>query len=115
MAIMLGFTMLVIPGIVIAIGWSMAVYVMFEWNKNPMEALRISNELTNGNKWRIFGIFILVSIVCQIIVLICLAIPLLNIILAPCSIIFVIAVYISINAAIWKQLKTNTDIKELSE
>jgi hypothetical protein len=53
-----GIAMGVIPGIVISISWSQAVYLMLDRQINPVEALTLSNRITYGYKWRIFlGVF----------------------------------------------------------
>ena len=51
-AIGLGFGF--IPGFVIAIAWSFAVVLFVDKDMSALEALRESNRLTYGNKWRIF-------------------------------------------------------------
>ncbi|MBN1617561.1 MAG: hypothetical protein JW875_09660 [Spirochaetales bacterium] len=45
---------LIIPGIVLAIAWSLALLLAVDKEKNPMEAISLSNKITYGNKWAIF-------------------------------------------------------------
>ena len=47
-----------VPGIIIGIAWSLSVLLAIDKGKSPMEAISLSNKLTYGNKWRIFGIYI---------------------------------------------------------
>ena len=54
-AISVGFMFGIIPGIVISIAWNYAVVLFIDKDMNTLEALRESNRLTYGNKWRIFG------------------------------------------------------------
>ena len=54
-AISVGFMFGIIPGIVISIAWNYAVVLFIDKDMNALEALRESNRLTYGNKWRIFG------------------------------------------------------------
>ena len=49
----IGLVLLVIPGIVLASGWSLAHYIMIETNKNPVDALKESWALTEGHKLNI--------------------------------------------------------------
>jgi hypothetical protein len=59
-----------IPGIVIAIAWSLAILLVVDKGKNPTEAITMSNNCTYGYKKKIFGINFLLSLIVSIIVLI---------------------------------------------
>ena len=61
-AVFAGFLFGVIPGIVISFAFSMGIYIMLDHKVNPIEALTVSNELTYGNKWRMFFINLLVGL-----------------------------------------------------
>jgi len=65
-----GMIFFIIPGIVIAIAWYLAPMLAIDKGKNPSEAITLSNNITYGNKWRIFGIFFLVGLVYFVVVLI---------------------------------------------
>lgn len=50
-----------IPGIIISIGWSLAIYILLDKGVAPGEAMIRSNKATYGYKWTIFGVsFVLV-------------------------------------------------------
>lgn len=66
-AIIAGILFGIIPGIVISIAWSFATVLFVDKNLNALEALRESNSLTYGNKWRIFGAEFLVVICLEIV------------------------------------------------
>lgn len=71
LGIFAGIIFLFVPGIVIAISWSQAVYLLIDKKMNPVEALKVSNDITYGHKWTMFlGIFFLVIIYQVIAVLI---------------------------------------------
>lgn len=58
-----GLLFLFFPGIVIALAWSQALYLLIDKRMNPIDALKTSNDITYGHKWTIFfGIFFLVLI-----------------------------------------------------
>ena len=61
-AISVGFMFMFVPGIVIAYAWYIAVILFVDKDRNALEALRESNKLTYGNKARIFGIEIVLSL-----------------------------------------------------
>ena len=54
-AIAVGFAFMFIPGLVLCVAWSFAAVLFVDKGMNALEALRESNRLTYGNKWRIFG------------------------------------------------------------
>lgn len=54
-AISVGMAFGFIPGLVISIAWTFAAVLFVDKDMNALEALRESNNLTYGNKWRIFG------------------------------------------------------------
>ena len=54
-AIGVGFMFMGIPGFVLSVAWSFAAVLFVDKGLNALEALRESNRLTYGNKWRIFG------------------------------------------------------------
>ena len=56
----IGVFFLIIPGIVIALAWSLAILLVVDKGKNPTEAITLSNNCTYGYKARMFGIYSLV-------------------------------------------------------
>ena len=54
-AISVGFLFMGIPGLVISVAWSFASVLFVDKDMSALDALRESNRLTYGNKWRIFG------------------------------------------------------------
>lgn len=47
---------MLIPGIIISIGWSLAIYILLDKGVAPGEAMIRSNKATHGYKWTIFGV-----------------------------------------------------------
>lgn len=47
---------MIIPGIIISIGWSLAIYILLDKGIAPGEAMIRSNKATYGYKWTIFGV-----------------------------------------------------------
>lgn len=50
---------LFVPGIVMGIAWSFAIYIFLEKKASPMKALMLSDKATYGEKWTIFFITLL--------------------------------------------------------
>jgi hypothetical protein len=74
MGITAGYLFVIIPGIVISIAWSQAIFLLIDKEMNPTEAITVSNKLTYGKKWTIFLanfiLIIILSIAIYILVLI---------------------------------------------
>jgi hypothetical protein len=103
----------IIPGIVIALAWSLTQLLVIDKGKNPSEALTISNNCTYGYKGRIVGIYVLLSIGFSVVSFILLGIGMATGIsffmvffsfLAILVWIFALFVFIGIQASIYKQL-----------
>jgi hypothetical protein len=60
--IMLGLVLLIVPGIILLLMWSVAVPALVVERIGVFEALARSNELTKGAKWRILGLAIIIFI-----------------------------------------------------
>ncbi len=57
----------VVPGIVLAIAWSLGVLFVVDKGESPLEALNHSNEATYGKKWTIFGGLLVLGIIVMIV------------------------------------------------
>ncbi|WP_334164942.1 YciC family protein [Phenylobacterium sp.] len=67
LAVALGSLLLLVPGIMIAIAWCVAVPVLIAERKPIMDTFGRSAELTRGNRWRIFGL-VLIYVVAYVII-----------------------------------------------
>lgn len=52
--LMAGFVLLVVPGIIWAIQFSMAPYLVIDKKMNPIDAMKESSKMTKGIKWQLF-------------------------------------------------------------
>jgi len=68
--IMLGFVLVVIPGIIAMLMWSVAVPVYITERTGVFDALRRSRQLTSGHKWAIFGLLLAFGILSMVIALV---------------------------------------------
>ena len=57
-----GLLLLIIPAIILAIGWSMVSVVIVDKNLGPMDAIKASLRLTNGHKLSLFVFFFLAGL-----------------------------------------------------
>ncbi|MDR2038221.1 MAG: hypothetical protein LBQ60_09880 [Bacteroidales bacterium] len=58
---------LVVPGIVIAIGWSLSIFLLIDKQLSPTQAMIQSNKATYGYKWTIFGVSFLLMLAVAIV------------------------------------------------
>ncbi|HEX8238470.1 MAG TPA: hypothetical protein VF574_01895 [Allosphingosinicella sp.] len=59
----LGFLLLIVPGVILYLMWSVAAPALVEERLGPIEALGRSRYLTRGARWQIFGLTLVVLIV----------------------------------------------------
>ena len=53
---------IIVPGIIINISWSLAIYIMLDKEVSPSDALIMSNKATYGYKWIIFGVSVVLGV-----------------------------------------------------
>jgi len=103
----------VIPGIVIALAWSLAILLVVDKGKNPTEAITMSNNCTYGYKARMFGIYFLVCLVFSVTQSILVGIGsaadndgviFITSFIVVLSTVFQIFVFIGLQASVYKQL-----------
>ena len=70
LGVTLGMILLVVPGIILALMWYVAFPVCIVEKAGPVESLSRSRELTNGYKWTIFGIALIVAVASAVIPLV---------------------------------------------
>lgn len=119
-----GFAFGIIPGIVIAFAWDLTIVLFVDKELSALDALRESNRLTYGNKWRMFGILFLFGL--AVIVVIAIIAALFGIgdvrwleaigdILIAAIAICVVPVACGIDASIYKQLSSGEILDEEPE
>ncbi len=67
-AIFVGILFGIIPGLVISVAWSFAAVLFVDKDMDALSALRESNRITYGNKWRIFGAEFLLVLCLEIVI-----------------------------------------------
>lgn len=67
LGLMLGFLLLIVPGIILAVVWSVAIPVKVAENTGVLEAFSRSRDLTRGRRWPIFGLFLIYMVLVWIV------------------------------------------------
>lgn len=113
-AIFVAMFFMVVPAMVLSIAWSLTYYFMFEKGKNPIQAIKASNDATYGSKWAMFGVSLVVGLFIVIIYAILGAIFGTTGTVGPIFVMLVVIVLampvsLAISASFWKQLKNNVE------
>ena len=61
--ILIGVLFMIVPAIVLSIAWTLSYYFLFEKGKNPIQAIKASNDATYGSKWTMFAVQLVVGII----------------------------------------------------
>ena len=99
-----GYMMFLIPGIVISIAWSFATLLAVDKGKNPTEAITKSNEVTYGNKGRMFLSYLVLIVAVVVLCAIFSMIPAIGFILVLAVYVAMIFVMIGMQAYCYKEL-----------
>jgi len=114
-AIGVGLMFMGIPGFVISVAWSFAAVLFVDKDMSALDALRESNRLTYGNKWRIFGAEFLMGLALGVVVAIISALfgigdinwlEAIGSIISVIVIIFMVPAIYGVEASIYRQLTT---------
>ena len=68
--ITVGFFFLIIPGIILALMWFVAVPVLVAEDKGVFASMSRSSELTKGNRWRLIWLFVIIYVLLFIVIFI---------------------------------------------
>ena len=104
LSILPAFFFMVIPAYVIAIGWSLAVYIMLDKGVAPSEALMQSNKATYGYKWTIFFVYLVLIVAFYILFFIFALIPILGAILMVALYLVLMVAMLGCSAVMYRDL-----------
>lgn len=63
----IGLVLLIVPGIILWLGWSMSVPVLIQERRGVFGSMSRSRALTKGSRWALFGLFLILIIIAMII------------------------------------------------
>ncbi|HEU0098510.1 MAG TPA: hypothetical protein VFQ67_07020 [Allosphingosinicella sp.] len=61
-ALIFGFLLLIVPGVILYVMWSVAAPALVEERLGPVEALGRSSDLTRGTRWKVFGLILILVV-----------------------------------------------------
>ena len=97
------------PAIVIGIAWGFAIYFFIDKGLAPHKALKVSYKVTDGEKWTIFWITVIISLCISIIGGIFMLIPKVGWILYAIVAIIGMAVYVAAEGVMYKHFADKAD------
>jgi len=63
LGIYVGYLLLIVPGIILSIGWMYAATFMVDQRLGPVDALKASWRRTSGSRWPLFGLMLLMGLI----------------------------------------------------
>ena len=106
---------MIVPGIVLSIAWTLSYYFLIEKGKNPIQAIKASNDATYGSKWTMFFVMLVFCIVFGvafgILGAVCSLIDVgfITFLVMFALVVLAVSIDMAIEASIWKQLKDNVE------
>ena len=105
-----------IPGIILSIAWGFAIYLMIDKGVSPLKSLTASYDITLGEKWRIFAINLLMSILICVVAGLFALIPKVGFVFTIIVVIIGMAYAVAIEALMYKHFAEKYDaMKEAGE
>lgn len=95
---------MVVPGLIIALGWSLAFYLLLDKGLAPGEALVQSNKATYGYKWTIFGVNFIIMLAFYILSFVFALIPFIGALLMLVAMLAIVVVSLGCSAVIYRNL-----------
>lgn len=95
---------MVVPGIIISLGWSLALFILLDKGVAPGEAMIRSNKATYGYKWIIFGVNVILGALFLIFFFLLWRIPYVGVLLSLILVIAYLVVRLGCSAAIYRNL-----------
>jgi hypothetical protein len=106
----IGIAFFIVPGIIISIAWSFALILVIDKEKNPIETLTLSNKITYGYKGRIFLINLILMVIFIVIIIVLKSLGSnFGLLLIVITYIFLILLYLGIQASMYKQLTRDAE------
>jgi uncharacterized membrane protein len=119
----LGFMLLIVPGIILWLRWSVAVPVLVQERRGVFGSMKRSRELTKGSRWALFGFWIVLIIAVIVIQLVLSQVVMVfgvtTALILDALVTSVVSVVTSVAPAVsyveLRQVKEGTSVDELAE
>ena len=106
---MVAFLFMFIPGIVMGIAWGFAIYFFLDKKVSPLKSLQLSYDSTYGNKWRIFAVGLVLSILIGLVCGLLSAIPKVGVVLCIIASIVCTAICVAVEGVMYDFFSKKAD------
>jgi prepilin-type processing-associated H-X9-DG protein len=106
----LGFLFLIVPGIIVALAFSLTYFFILDKNMGPLEAMKASFNITKGYRWRVLAIMALCGLI-NLLGILCLGIGIL--VTIPLATLALGTLYQRLNTGNIHKFQKQTNVKEV--
>ena len=114
-ALIPAYCMMIIPGIVLEIAWGFALFFMIDKGLSPLECMRKSYDVTYGEKWTIFFLYLVLCVVASVVIGLLGMIPKVGWLFVLVGAVCVTAITISLEAVLYKHFSAKAFPEEAIE
>ncbi len=100
---------MLVPGIILSIAWSFAIYLLIDKGISPLKCLTLSYDVTLGEKWRIFAIELLTGLLIGLVAGLLALIPKVGIMFTILAVIVGCAYAVAVKALMVKHFSAKAD------
>ncbi len=97
-----GAAFMLLPSIVVALAWQFAMYFFLDKGTSPLKSLGLSYDVTLGEKWTLFFVYLAAGVAICLVVGLLAAIPKVGGVLAILACLACVAIWIGIEATLYK-------------
>ena len=97
-----GAAFMLLPSIVVALAWQFAMYFFLDKGTSPLKSLSLSYNVTLGEKWTLFFVYLATGVAICLVVGLLAAIPKVGGVLAFLACLACVAIFIGIEATLYK-------------
>lgn len=97
-----GAAFILLPSIVVALAWQFAMYFFLDKGTSPLKSLGLSYDVTLGEKWTLFFVYLAAGVAICLVVGLLAAIPKVGGVLAILACLACVAIWIGIEATLYK-------------
>ena len=100
-----------IPAMVVGLAWQFAMYFFLDKGTSPLKSLSLSYDVTLGEKWTLFFVYLACGVIISVIIGLLAAIPKVGIVLSFLAMIACVAIVIGVEATLYKYFRGKAEAK----
>jgi hypothetical protein len=100
-----------IPAMVVGLAWQFAMYFFLDKGTSPLKSQSLSYDVTLGEKWTLFFVYMACGVIISLIIGLLAAIPKVGIVLSILAMIACVAIVIGVEATLYKYFREKAEAK----